>query len=333
MITVEITDSNMVFFEEFDLADRISYLDFHEICSDLEQDEFLKFTLYENEEPFYQGTFDKKNGKQSVTEDIFSVLDRYQKQKKIDRKQKKEFQKKIRQALKATKETKTEKIPDESAVQETRSKRQAIPILYKTMIFFICAIAILAIAFTVRTLFGEDSKSIPKSGDAYEQLLSNKQYILAAEEYPKKKDETTNYLIEEILQSNETIDELEKYYHSVSSAFKKLDMLLLTHDFSAAIAEYEKAGFSFDERQLLRGTLVGHAYLKNDQLEKAETISQEINSPELEKYIARYTQYQLQINGISKKIEELEKDPVEHKEEIINLIDQLYDTKLELEKL
>ena len=317
----------MAFFEKFELADRISYPDFHEISSDLENGEFLKFTLYDSDEPFYQGKFEKETSNQTVTDDIFSVLESYQKQKKISRKQKKEFQKKIKQAIKAGSETSSIDEEDAPNIQEPKRKKnqkQSIPILYKTIILFIGGITLLSIAIALYSFF-EKRPGIQASGESYEQLLSNKQYIL--------KDATANYLMEEVIQSKEPIDQLENYYQTVSSRFEKLDIFLLNHDYSSAIAEYEKEGFSLDQKDLMRGTLLGQAYLKMDQLEKAEKISGEINSPELEKYIARYKQYQLQIQELSKEIETLEKDPLEHKDKILDKIDELYDTKLEMKKM
>lgn len=60
----------------------------------------------------------------------------------------------------------------------------------------------------------------------------------------------------------------------------------------------------------------------------------QMNSHDLkEKYIARYKQYQLQIQELSKEIETLEKDPLEHKDKILDKIDELYDTKLEMKKM
>lgn len=322
----------MAFFEEFDLADRISYQDFHEISSDLESGEYLKFTLYDGEEPFYQGTFEKDTVNQTVTEDIHAVLESYQKQKKINWKQKKEFQKKIKQALKADPAKKPSK-KEELDSHEQKNEKYSIPILYKTMIFFIGGIALLSIAFSTYSFFEKHSISPQNSINAYEQLLSNKQYILAAKKYPNKKKATADYLVEKIIQSRESIDQLEKYYQTVPSKFKRLDIFLLTEDYSAAIVEYEKEKFSLAQKDSLRGTLIGHAYLKIDQPGKADEISQEIDSPELEKYIARYKHYQLQIQELTKEIEELEKEPSKNKDKILSLIDRLYDTKLEIKKL
>lgn len=325
----------MAFFEKFELADRISYQDFNEISSDLEDGEFLKFTLYDSDEPFYQGTFEKETTNQTVTDDIFSVLESYQKQKKISRKQKKKFQKKIKQAIKPGSETNSideEGAPDSQEPKRKKNQKQSIPILYKTIILFIGGITLLSTAIALYSFF-EKSPSIQVSGESYKQLLSNKQYILAAEKYPNKKDATADYLMEEVIQSKEPIYQLKNYYQTVSSRYKVLDIFLLNEDYSSAIAEYEKEGFSLDQKDLMRGTLLGRAYLKIDQVEKAEKISGKINSPELEKYIARYKQYQLQIQELSKEIETLEKDPLENKDKIFDKIDALYDTKLEMKKM
>ena len=334
MITVEIMASNLAFFEEFELEDQLSYREFYEISLNMELGEFIKFMLYEDGELFYQGIFEKTKEDQNVKEDIFSVLESYHQQKKMSRKQKKEIQKKLNQALEK-KET-VEESKETAAFNETRSQRyqkQSSDFLYKTMIFFVSGIVILAIGLTVYSLFGKTPLANVTESATYEQLLEQKQYILASEKYPEKKEEIANYLFTEISQSNESLSQLEEYYQVVSSDFEALDIFLLESDYTSGITEYEKGHFSFDSTDLARGTFVGYAYLKLEQLEKAEYLCQQISSLELEKLIASYKQYQLQIQVIEKEIAELETDPLSNKDQIMSLIDELYDTKQNLAAL
>ncbi len=60
MIGVEIIESNLAFFDEYELSDQISYSEFHELSQNMETGEYVKFELYEDGSSFTEETLKRK---------------------------------------------------------------------------------------------------------------------------------------------------------------------------------------------------------------------------------------------------------------------------------
>ncbi|MFB5345726.1 hypothetical protein [Enterococcus faecalis] len=212
MIKVEIIESNLAFFETYELSDQLSYPEFHEISQNMEDGEYVKFELYEEGASFYRGNFQKEANDQTVTDDIFSVLKSYQKQKKLKRKQRKEIETKIKQALQG------EKIdivkPTSKGEGDFRSERHQkstnTDFQSKLMISFVALMIVIGIGFTGYSLL-EKEGGTPSKQTAYLQLLEQKQYLSAVESFPEKKEQIEMMILEEIIRSKGETEQLEQY--------------------------------------------------------------------------------------------------------------------------
>ncbi|EGO8088213.1 hypothetical protein [Enterococcus faecalis] len=212
MIKVEIIESNLAFFDAYELSDQLSYPEFHEISQNMEDGEYVKFELYEEGISFYRGNFKKEGNNQTVTDDIFSVLKSYQKQKKLKRKQRKEIETKIKQALQVEKKEIVK--PTSKSEGDFRSQKHQKPantdFQSRLMICFITVIIVIGAGFTGYSLF-EKEGGIPSNETVYLQLLEQKQYLLTVESFPEKRGQIEMMILEEIIRSKGETEQLEQY--------------------------------------------------------------------------------------------------------------------------
>lgn len=212
MIKVEIIESNLAFFETYELSDQLSYSEFHELSQNMEAEEYVKFELYEDETSFYRGNFKKEANEQTVTDDIFSVLKSYQKQKKLKRKQRKEIETKIKQALQIEKKEIVKPALNSEEVFRSQKHRKSTNTDFqsKLMICFIAVIIVIGMSFTGYLLLEKESGT-PSNQTAYLQLLEQKQYLSAVESFPEKREQIEMILLEEIIRSKGETEQLEQY--------------------------------------------------------------------------------------------------------------------------
>lgn len=212
MIKVEIIESNLAFFDAYELSDQLSYPEFHEISQNMEDGEYVKFELYEEGTSFYRGNFKKEGNNQTVTDDIFSVLKSYQKQKQLKRKQRKEIETKIKQALQIEKKEivkSAQKNEGEFRSQKHR-KTANTDFQSKLMFCFVAAMLVIGVGFTGYSLL-EKEGSTPFNQTAYLQLLEQKQYLSAVESFPEKREQIEMMILEEIIRSKGETEQLEQY--------------------------------------------------------------------------------------------------------------------------
>lgn len=212
MIKVEIIESNLAFFDAYELSDQLSYPEFHEISQNMEDGEYVKFELYEEGTSFYRGNFKKEGNDQTVTDDIFSVLKSYQKQKKLKRKQRKEIETKIKQALQVEKKEivkPTSKSEGNFRSQKYR-KSTHTDFQSKLMFCFVTVMIVIGVGFSGYSLL-EKEGGIPSNQTAYLQLLEQKQYLSAVESFPEKREQIEMMILEEIIRSKGETEQLEQY--------------------------------------------------------------------------------------------------------------------------
>ncbi|MGL9928649.1 MULTISPECIES: hypothetical protein [Enterococcus] len=222
---------------------------------------------------------------------------------------------------KATNRPKKEKIKKEKQRQIPRMNKR-IAIVFFVVLFFICsAVGIFVYATT------------PEKRVSYEELVRQEKFIEAGKEYPDKQQEVENLIFKKI-QSEEKpeLGQLRAYNKEIPTTQGDFDLAMLTYDYgkSTGIYEKEKDQFKNDHSRL---PLVGYAYLKEQKLKAAKEISEQTTSPELEKYILEYEQFQLIIQEKEKQIKELQKKPTENKKKIEQAINELYEAKEKLNKL
>lgn len=222
---------------------------------------------------------------------------------------------------KATNRPKKEKIKKEKQRQIPRMNKR-IAIVFFVVLFFICsAVGIFVYATT------------PEKRVSYEELVRQEKFIEAGKEYPDKQQEVENLIFKKI-QSEEKpeLGKLRAYNKEIPTTQGDFDLAMLTYDYgkSTGIYEKEKDQFKNDHSRL---PLVGYAYLKEQKLKAAKEISEQTTSPELEKYILEYEQFQLIIQEKEKQIKELQKKPTENKKKIEQAINELYEAKEKLNQL
>ena len=212
MIGVEIIESNLAFFDEYELSDQISYSEFLELSQNMETGEYVKFELYEDGSSFYRGNFEKKADNRTVTDDIFSVLKSYQKQKKLKRKQQKDIQLKLKQALLVEKKDATELTPKtQTNLRSIKHQKSESHFTHKLLICFVSVIVLVGLSFTGYSLLEKEEAGSTYGQKNYSQLLNQKQYLSAAEAFPDKREEIKMVILEEIIQSKGETERLEQY--------------------------------------------------------------------------------------------------------------------------
>lgn len=328
MITVEVLSSNLEFFNHYELEERLTYTEFQKISENMQDQEYIEFALYNAEnEPFYKGKFIKE-GQLTITDDIFSVLKKYKKQKKISSKDKKEIEEQIKASLSESDGAEPKLKKPRKQLRVPKITKWTIPIKKIGIVFlFLCLL--IGGGFAVRSAFSEKSEIQP----SFKEYLDKKDYEGAAEAYPNKILAVENELFlivqSEGRQHLKALSSFQKKYPTEQGLF---DLAMFDYQYDEGIAVYEKNENLFKQDEV-RQVLVGYAYLKEGKAKKAEAIQHTLNSPELEKLIRQYNQYRLIIEEKEKEIAVLQKKPSENKQKIEKAIDELYEAKQSLSEL
>ncbi|GGD01768.1 hypothetical protein [Enterococcus wangshanyuanii] len=328
MITVEVLSSNLEFFNHYVLEERLTYTEFQKISENMQDQEYIEFALYNPEnEPFYKGKFTKE-GQLTITDDIFSVLKKYKKQKKISSKDKKEIEEQIKASLSESDVAEPKLKKPRKKLRVPKITKWTIPIKKIGIVFlFLCLL--IGGGFAVRSAFSEKIEKQP----SFQEYLDKKDYEGAAEAYPNKISAVENELFlivqNEGRQHLKVLSSFQKKYPTEQGLF---DLAMFDYQYDEGIAVYEKNENLFKQDDV-RQVLVGYAYLKEGKVKKAEVIQHTLNSPELEKLVRQYKQYQLIIEEKEKEIAVLQKKPSENKQKIEKAIDELYEAKQSLSEL
>lgn len=329
MVTVEITDSNLDFFQEYDLIESISYSEFQEISINMQVGDIISFSLFHDGKVFYKGSFSKKEDSNSVTEDILFVLKTYKRQKKLSAKEFRLCKSLILDALKSEKKTApSKKHRARMKLPAIKFSKKAIPWKYLGIAFFVC-IASAAVILLLNSNDVNDKKAEPVV--TLDKYLIDREYQKAAERYPESIQDIENELFHLIQSEDEAyLDDLQQFQEHYPTVQGEFDLAMFDYDYDQAISVYEKNPEEIEQSRLL---LVGYAYLKIDQLENAKRMFEVSENAELEKLILQYQQLMSIISEKEKEIKELEKKPTENKAKISQAIEELYQTKKELNQL
>ncbi|MHC5253142.1 hypothetical protein ACYRFS_12850 [Listeria kieliensis] len=182
---------------------------------------------------------------------------------------------------------------------------------------------------TVSFLSGAKEEPQP----TFQQLIKEGDYIKAVKTYPDKQEAVQDKLFIQALSGKEKDKEnYEAFSKKFSSKKTKFDQSVLEGDYKKTIQEYEKKEslYSNDDERL---EVVGYAYLKDKNLEKAKKLAEKSSNVDLEERIFKYEQLTLSIKKRQKHIEELQKDPIKNEAVIKKQIDLLFKDKEELNKM
>ena len=167
----------------------------------------------------------------------------------------------------------------------------------------------------------------------FDEYMNKNEFVKAGKEYPDKAEEIESVLFELTRTKDEKyLKELvafNKQHATIQGAF---DIAMFQRSYKEATIVYEENEKKLSQDQT-RATLAGYAFLKEKEIEKAEKISTEIDSVELEKYIAKYKQLELTIHETETTIKQLQKDPIKNEKAIEKAIDKLYELKENLQNL
>ncbi|WP_445448522.1 hypothetical protein [Enterococcus faecalis] len=194
-------------------------------------------------------------------------------------------------------------------------------------------IAILLVLVLGSVVFKPFNSSSKTPENTYEQLIEKQQFVQAGKEYPERKQEIEEYLFKKIQSEDEpNLEPLKEFNKNFPSVQGDFDLAMLSYDYVKAIGIYKKNLETF-KKDNDRLPLVGYSFLKEQNLKEAKEIAGQTTSPELEKYILEYEQFQLVIQEKEKQIKELQKKPTENKKKIEQAINELYEAKEKLNQL
>lgn len=259
--------------------------------------------------------------------DLFSIIKQEVLEQEGDSEQLNDFLNWLEKVLKKSSKEKKVKSPKvKKEKKEPKAKRNINKGKLKILLATISTL-IIAIVFSIAVFFFVNHKP------DYSTLLEQKEYVKAVEYYPDKKEEIEDEIFQSSSDNGElAIQDLKQFNKASKTKFGLFDLYVLENHFEQALNVFEKNPNIFDN-QKERLILVGYFYLKQDNVEKAESINKNTNSTELEEYIYNYKQLSLLINEKEEKIKELQKEPSKNAELIKKEIDRLFKAKEELENL
>ncbi|MBC2373745.1 hypothetical protein HBP98_17170 [Listeria booriae] len=227
----------------------------------------------------------------------------------------------------APKKEKAPRVPKEKKV---RKKKQLQTFQLNRALKLVIAVGTL---FLIAAVVLWMAPNLKKEEPSYEALLKTGDYVLAAKTYKDKTEDIRQMLFQEALESG---DKAQKAYRTFAKAYPSkistLDIAILDGDYKATIQAYEQSVDEF-QNDKTRMQLVGYAYLKNKDLEKAKKIEEVYPNLDLEKRLAQYEQLVLSIERREKLMKELQKDPIKNEKAIQATIELLFKDKAALEQI
>lgn len=175
-------------------------------------------------------------------------------------------------------------------------------------------------------VYSNFSKPIP-----LETYLKEEKFIEAGNIFPDKHQVIENHLFDLTRSKDKRylkeLEQFNKKYETIQGSF---DLAMFKAEYQEAITIYEKNKKAFD-KDSVRLTVLGYAYLKEKEVGKAEGLLTDFDSTELEKYLYKYKQLTLFIQEKQDLIKQLEKEPTKNRKAIETAIDELFDAKEQLE--
>lgn len=234
----------------------------------------------------------------------------------------------IEEEIEPTKRRKRqEKVASPKKERATRRPRKK---LAKSWVLGIATFSVLGIMGGLLFFFLQHPE---KEAPSLERLLQQKDYVAAAKAYPDKQERIADQQLEKVMKGEKDAESTYRdFLKHIDVPFQSFDLAVLDQDFRATIAAYEKQP-SVIQKSEKRMAILGYAYLKDKQVEKAKKIAKEWNHVDLEKRIVQWEQLQLAIHNRQKTIKKLQKHPVKHEKAIQKEIERLFQDKEALEKL
>ncbi|RQW65297.1 hypothetical protein DUK53_17165 [Listeria sp. SHR_NRA_18] len=222
------------------------------------------------------------------------------------------------------------KAPREPREKKVREKKQRQPFQLNRPLKLAIAVGTLVLIAVAALWMAPNLQSEEPS---YEGLIKSGDYVGAAKMYEDKTEDIRQTLFQKALDLG---DKGQKTYRTFAKAYPSktstLDIAILDGDYKATIQAYEQSTELF-QKDKTRMQLVGYAYLKNKDLEKAKQIEEVYPNLDLEKRLAQYEQLVLSIERREKLMKELQKDPIKNEKAIQATIELLFKDKAALEQI
>lgn len=291
MIKVEVLNSNLEGVTDELLKELMPFNVFNQLSLEMDEGEFVKFILHDNQgEAFYQGTYQTCSW--SVFEDIKKSLNVLLKEGKVDKKQKVHVINLLSQAL-GNEITEEEHVPE--SIPKEKKKRKKINFSKKgatIIVAFFVFIVLIVGGFKIVQLTQNKNESL-------EQLLQQKEFEKAYEQYPKETKNIVQYLY-----TNQLKEELAVFNKNHSTNEGLLKQYFLENKWEKVIA-MKKIPVN-KENQLI----LAYSYLKLNKIEEAELINEELKNSTLTLKIKEYQRRQAYSsikNGDIDKAEQINK--------------------------
>lgn len=305
----------------------------------------VSFELYESETeiPIYQGDFRLPVANfqfvdmvradyeryEEITDDFLEFLNSLSKELGIKQDKKLLKTKESKQAKKQRTKPKKETIHSE------RNSRRSKVFLW--IIGLLVFLLVLGIGFfSIQRLQHSPvpaRQTVQKS--TLDQMLLEGKYLQAAKNNPGKIEEIENQLFQTILDGKktkinyQTLEQFQKHHPTTKGGF---DKDFLNGEYQKMIQTYKRHMQSFNQDEI-RMNLVGYAYLKIDDIEKAKEIAEQVQDSALAKKIASYELYHQQLSEKEQKVKASKPSNEEELKQHNQLLDDIYQLKQKIKNL
>jgi len=169
-----------------------------------------------------------------------------------------------------------------------------------------------------------------------ENLLKKSKYLEAAQHYEDKIDEIEDVLFQTIINGEEkkkvSIDTLKKFERKYPSVNGGFDLAFLRGEYQVMTKKYDQQPYHFGDDEM-RLNLVGYAYLKLEQIDKAKAIAAKVEDVALSKKIASYELYKKQLAEKEKSIEGVKPTNESELKKYNQTLDEIYELKQKIANL
>lgn len=258
--------------------------------------------------------------------DVNSPKKKRYKPDKIDRSRK--------QFIKKQSETNIQKrLPKKKSKRETRkiNTRLLKVTIFVAFIFLVLGGGYLIVSHFIQSQQVERKEVTP----SLTKLLEENKYLQSAKLYPHNLNKIESDIFQTIIDGQtkevdiQTLKSFQKKYPTIVGTF---DIAFLEGDYKLMVQTYmeNKDRLQKDE---MRMNLVGYAYLKIDNLDKAKEIANQVDDVALAKKIATYELYTKQLNEKEKFIENKKPSNEDELKQYNKTLDEIYDLKQKINNL
>ena len=166
-------------------------------------------------------------------------------------------------------------------------------------------------------------------------LLAQGKFMQAAKIYPENLEEIENELFQMILDGKKKsvnrslLQQFQKKYPTTQGAF---DYAFLKGGYKQMIQTYTKNSNAFEDDEM-RLNLVGYAYLKLEQVDKAKAIAEKVEDVALSKKIVSYELYKKQLDEKENSIKGVKPTNESELKKYNQTLDEIYELKQKIANL